>query len=301
MKELIENTVSNLYIEEFSLEKNLKLKSLITIYLIMTRNNKNVEELIKILKEILKEDNNFRINNETYLNLIIKYALSNGYNSQTIINNYINNGYLFHSTNGAFKDSIKENGLIIKNKPWNLNELETIKNIFIRHGKYDIFGLYQGEEKTPLHLASNLLSSSYYSISSPTWFLHFTSGGMKNKDLDKEAYRNRDYDSCLNNILTLIKEYNLSQEESKIIIDFFNKYYNILATNKEPILLLIERNKIKSDRVIETKEVNETEFDYVKRIFNIYCTQNIIVRDNISKEDIEIIKYIDEKNKVNKK
>lgn len=294
MKNLIENKISNLYIEEFSLEKNLKLKSLITMYMIMTKDI-DFDELIEILIKQLEHDNNFRINNEFYMNTIIAYAINKGYKSNIIIDNYINNGYYFHSTNGAFQESIKNNGLIIKNKPWNLKELEEIKNIFSHHGKSDIFGLYQGEEKTPIHLSTNLLSSSYYAISSPTWFLHFVSGGMKNNDYDKEAYRNRDYDSCLKNILNLIEEYNLTKEESNKVIEFFNKYYNILGLNTEPILLLIKRNVVKKENVRENKSINETEFDYIKRMINLYCSQNIIIKNNINSEEIEIINYISNK------
>ena len=295
MKELIEKNIINLDIKDFSLEKKLKLKSLIIMYLIMTRDDNNIDNLSNILIELLKKDKNYRVNNESYINILIKFALTEGFDSKTIINNYINKGYYYHSTNGAFLKSISNTGLILKNKPWDLKELELIKNIFSKRNKKDIFGLYQGEENTPIYLASSLASSSYYAISSPTWFLHFVSGGMKNSTYDREAYRNRDYDACLKNVSNLINEYKLDNEESKIVIEFFNKYYNILGLNKEPILLLIKRDYIDKEPINTNKKSDETQFEYIKRTLNEYCSRNIMLKENINKEDIIIINYFNKK------
>ena len=290
MKELIDKNIS--YLENnLELEKNIKLKSLIIMYLLMTRNDKNINILIDILNKTLIKDDNYRMNSDKYSEIVINFALKNGYSSKEIINNYIVDGYYFHSTNGAFYNYINTKGLILKDKPWDIKEMQKIKNIFSKYNKKDIFGLYQGEERTPIYLDTNISSSAYYSVSSPIWFLYFTSGGMNNKNSLKEAYRKRNYDECLKNIYKVVKECDLTKEETDKVIEYFNKQYSIFGLNMEPLLLLIKRKSVNEERINETKLDNESELEYVKRMMNLYCSQNIMLKRNIEREEIILIEY----------
>lgn len=293
MKELIDKVLFNIN-TDFDLEKELKLKSMIITYLIMTKSDIGCDELIELLTKELQEDEHFRTNSDKYLDLVIENALNNGYTPKSIIHNFITEGYLFHSFNGAFKESIKERGLVLTNKPWDLNETERVKQIFSTKGKKDLYGLYQGEEHTPIYLSSNLNSSSYYAVSSPTWFLHFVTGGMMDHEYDKEAYRRRDYDACLNNILLLIYKYQLSKDEEEVVLRFFNKYYNMLASSN-PNMLMIKRNAIIKPVLIPPQSEDETGKTYIKRIINTYASENHLIKQNINKEDIFIIDYVKER------
>lgn len=294
MKELIDRVIPQINVSSFSLEKELKLKSMIIAYLIMTRNNKYLDDLIAVLIAKLKDDDHFRTNGDEYFNIVLEEAYKH-YSKEEIINNYLIDGYLYHSFNGAFLASIKNRGLILNNKPWDLNETEQVKKIFSSHGKKDIYGMYQGEEKTPIYLANNLISSSYYALSSPTWFLHFTTGGMQDKECDKETFRNRDYSGCLKNILKIMHKYHLSKEEQDVVLVFFDKYYNYLGVNKSPKVLLIKRKIINPINDLELQEKGEQDIDYLKRIFRLHLSGNLMIKHNIKKEDILIIDYLKER------
>jgi len=274
-------------------ERVLKLKSLIITYLIMMRTDAFVFELTQYLVPIIESD---EVRKSNYIHLVVEFIF-NHFNEpdlvEEIVHNYIFDGYLVHSFNAAFSDSIEERGLILKDKPWDLNEIEMIKGIFAKRGKKDIFGLYQGEERTPIFLAENLNSSAYYGISSPTWFLHFCTGGLygKKDEYDKEAFRNRDYDACLTNVITLCEAYALSDDERYIVLDFFEKYYAILGTNDPPKVLLIERKKLIGEQELMPQMEHESDYDYICRTLTIFASGNRMIRKDIKPEDILIIDY----------
>ncbi len=259
------------------------------MYYLMTRSEEYLEELTNILKEKLEKDEQFRYHDDDYFECVANFALQKGAKVNEIIQNYFLEGYLFHTFNGAFETSISENGLILENKPWSLTELEEIRTIFSNHGKQNIFGLYQGEQKTPIYLSETIASSAYYAVSSPSWFLHFTTGGMERNHYDKEAFRNRDYESCLQNVEKLIKDNHLDVLEAQKVLDFFEKYYQIFK-NDNPSILLVPRANFLNDEIPE-RNLEETDIAYLKRIKNTLASKHLTVKENISPNQILIINY----------
>ena len=49
---------------------------------------------------------------------------------------------------------------------------------------------------------------------------------MPDYDYDKTAYYRRDYSACKNNLTKLCKQYNLSEEETRYVIDNFDVFWN---------------------------------------------------------------------------
>lgn len=259
------------------------------MYYLMTRSEEHLEELTNILKEKLETDEQFRYHDDEYFEFVTNFALQKGVNVNEIIQNYFLEGYLFHTFNGAFETSISKNGLILENKPWSLTELEEIRMIFSKHGKQNIFGLYQGEQKTPIYLSETIASSAYYAVSSPSWFLHFTTGGMERNHYDKEAFRNRDYESCLHNVEKLIRDNHLDVLEAQKVLDFFEKYYQIFK-NENSSVLLVPRANFLDDKIPE-RNSEESDITYLKRVKNTLASKHLTVKENISPDQILIINY----------
>lgn len=268
--------------------EELTLESLLITYMIMTRKQDDIIYLSKNLTKMIrsnKDDLSININYPKYLDYIIDY-LYNKNESLNIIDNYLKNGYLFHTFNSGFTSDIMNNGLrsdLIDPK------MDLVNKIFLSHGKKDIFGLSKTSLNQKIFLASSLKSSAYYGINSPSWFRTFIEGGFSNRG--KVSFDINNYSKALELVNLNIKKYNLTKEESLVVLDFFNYYYNLLITKEYPKIALVKRNKISSFKILE-RLPNEDDKSYLKRLIHFNAENDYIIRENINKEDITIISYI---------
>lgn len=268
--------------------EELTLESLLITYMIMTRKQDDIIYLSKNLTKMIrsnKDDLSININYPKYLDYIIDY-LYNKNESLNIIDNYLKNGYLFHTFNPGFTSDIMNNGLrsdLIDPK------MDLVNKIFLSHGKKDIFGLSKTSLNQKIFLASSLKSSAYYGINSPSWFRTFIEGGFSNRG--KVSFDINNYSKALELVNLNIKKYNLTKEESLVVLDFFNYYYNLLITKEYPKIALVKRNKISSFKILE-RLPNEDDKSYLKRLIHFNTENDYIIRENINKEDITIISYI---------
>lgn len=281
---------------QLTLEEEISLKSILLTTFLITRQELSVYFYFDtIIDGIIKDrgKNNF----EDIINKIIDTIFQNKENDFTLAKNLIYNfaldGYCFHSFNKVFLPTILEKGLIIKEKPWDNEAIEQIRKIFSNHNIKDVFGLYQGKDTTPIFFANSLKSSRFYAYSSPTWFRHFVSGGMKgNPNLyHKNAFFYRDYQSALENVIKLCESANVSYEEYQVILNFFNHYWGIIATNELPCVALIKRTELEKDQKMLPILEQETACDYTKRAFQYYGQGNHTVKNNIAKEKLIIFPY----------
>lgn len=268
--------------------EELTLESLLITYMIMTRKQDDIIYLSKNLTKMIrsnKDDLSININYPKYLDYIIDY-LYNKNESLNIIDNYLKNGYLFHTFNSGFTSDIMNNGLrsdLIDPK------MDLVNKIFLSHGKKDIFGLSKTSLNQKIFLASSLKSSAYYGINSPSWFRTFIEGGFSNRG--KVSFDINNYSKALELVNLNIKKYNLTKEESLVVLDFFNYYYNLLITKEYPKIAFVKRNKISSFKILE-RLPNEDDKSYLKRLIHFNTENDYIIRENINKEDITIISYI---------
>lgn len=268
--------------------EELTLESLLITYMIMTRKQDDIIYLSKNLTKMIRSNKDalsININYPKYLDYIIDY-LYNKNESLNIIDNYLKNGYLFHTFNSGFTSDIMNNGLrsdLIDPK------MDLVNKIFLSHGKKDIFGLSKTSLNQKIFLASSLKSSAYYGINSPSWFRTFIEGGFSNRG--KVSFDINNYSKALELVNLNIKKYNLTKEESLVVLDFFNYYYNLIITKEYPKIALVKRNKISSFKILE-RLPNEDDKSYLKRLIHFNTENDYIIRENINKEDITIISYI---------
>lgn len=285
---LVKEGLSLIKEEGLTKYEELTLESLLITYMIMTRKQDDIIYLSKNLTKMIrsnKDDLSININYPKYLDYIIDY-LYNKNESLNIIDNYLKNGYLFHTFNSGFTSDIMNNGLrsdLIDPK------MDLVNKIFLSHGKKDIFGLSKTSLNQKIFLASSLKSSAYYGINSPSWFRTFIEGGFFNRG--KVSFDINNYSKALELVNLNIKKYNLTKEESLVVLDFFNYYYNLLITKEYPKIALVKRNKISSFKILE-RLPNEDDKSYLKRLIHFNTENDYIIRENINKEDITIISYI---------
>lgn len=290
MGNLINNAFANEYlkksVDNLNIEKELILKSLIISYLIMVRRSDKIDEFANYFIPIINE---LKLTEYGILyDYLIEYVYRENKNVNEIIDNYIINGYYFHTTHDVLAESI----LLNNPKPWGEQRLEEVQKIFKSRGKHDVFGLYKKDTDHTLFLASSLETSSYYGITSPSWFTHFTSGGLKKKpEYKKFGFYNRDYKICLNNVINLCKEYNLNKEEEIKVIDFFEDCYAMFGNSCSPKVILFDRKKVKRDINIPPMNKGEKEIEYLKRIIKQNCSTNALYRNKINKEDVLLVEY----------
>ncbi len=194
---------------------------------------------------------------------------------------FLEEGILFHSFNGAFKDTIQEKGLILQEKPWDLEEIERIRAIFQKYQNRNIFGYYQGRKETPIFFARNLVSSPYYGLSSPTFFRKF----IENQPKYFNVFLNRDYDKAVESMQELTQP--LSEEERKEVFQFFQKYWEYFSAEEYPWIAVSTFDKLGLKP--EKREYEGTKEEVLlKRLLD---TGNIMVHENIPRENLELFSY----------
>lgn len=263
---------------------NYEYVELITLILtngVITHNSATINDINYFINLILDNRQNKIINDNSYVyNNSIKYIITNyfeqnGISQKTfneIINNWFN-GYFFHSLNSSFISNININGFILENKPWDIQDIKTIKNIF--KGKRNIFGLSNGEDNI-IFLSTNLMSSPYYGLTSPTFYRKF----IENDPKYLNVFLNRDLKCATKSIDNLCNQYNLTIEERKIVFDFFKKYWIKYATDDLPCIILIKRT--------DTENIPYPTNDIVNSTINLITkdTYTKIIRNNIERDKL---------------
>lgn len=192
-------------------------------------------------------------------------------------------GLVFHSFNSAFFDKINEQGLIIQEKPWDLEELETVRKIFQKKNNNNIFGLYQGRTSTPIFFTDTLISSPYYGLSSPTFFRKF----VEHKSEYRNTFLNRDLESAKKSMEDLCN--GLEPYDARTTMHFFNKYWNLFTNGALPCVAISTVNKLNIKTYQMAPFENESQEDYYIRV--LLHGHVHIISNNIPRESLELFSY----------
>lgn len=199
-----------------------------------------------------------------------------------VFNSFQVNGYVFHSTNSFFAEQMKLNGL----SPNNPNKEEfdydilRISKIFKKYGSFNPLGwglmdIQNG--KNGWFYDEKSESISYY-CNGPEWFNQFCGCNPVYINLieneKRYGYANRNYSDALECINFLIKNKNIGNEDSKIILEFFNKYWSMFEYTKPTVVLIPQKCLTPF-----TKEREETLFDIY---YKTYSDKKELI-DNIAK------------------
>ena len=201
------------------------------------------------------------------------------------VTQYVENGYVAHSFHGGFLDSINKNGLSAEpsTRIWDNDEVNHIGDILSSHGVDYALGGYIHYKGKGLYYEHDMNNIYRHSLISPEWFNIFTSADhLKDlSDIEKNPFILRDYDQCRQNVEDLTINSDLSSEERKEVLRFFEKSFYDLSNPDQFVALIpksaIGKNSFQSDsNAYETmySALTDSKHEYDEHTNN-YTTNNI--------------------------
>ena len=172
---------------------------------------------------------------------------------------YIVDGYMFHSFPKAFKELVEEKGLDAKDYSYPVFYMKKLYYIFKNHKYDDMIPKYLLEQITSVSITDSPAMAYYYAFRSPQYFCNLVATSKYYKDnaeYDYEAYYRKDMDACRNNLLLLAKHLNMTDKEITTVIKAFEKQWNLLdASNSLPEIAFISRKDIGKNSLDDIDEI----------------------------------------------
>ena len=226
----------------------------------------------------------------------------------------VENGYYYHSFNEAFNNSITDQGLSTQIRFWDWSDLEEIMAIGEKIGNKMILGWADINSKDLISLGNDPSNIYRYGIVSPEWFSRLVEGPQipcEPGSDNETAFQRRDYDLAKENIeLFLAREESKPQElidqgrcypkpspkEADKIRKFFDKYWQVFATEKsKPKLALVSKgiakpNSLRTMEAVRDKYSSYSDnplFFHFKRFLREFKDQQI--KSDIDKSNIAVV------------
>lgn len=301
--EIIEKTLSNDevkikcmidYDESFD-DKHKKTVCLAQIinYCILFKSNDGIIDYINsdnkkdfLIRKIASLLNIDKENIKTKFDAIVKFAYTN----------FFKEGFVFHATNSLYGNQIIENGLSNKNRQEEQKDIKYINEILKKYDKLTPFQFVIHDfshDYTGIFCNSDPLLITNY-CNGPEWFRMFCGEASVYHgivDYKKEkGFCNKNYDDALECILSLIKYYNLTDNESKEVLDFFNKYWNKFEKTTR-MVILIPTKVIFNQEAMRNAMLNSLENYSIDHIFDIISSGKSILYNNFC------VNYLTDNNK----
>lgn len=172
---------------------------------------------------------------------------------------YIVNGYMFHSFPSAFKELVEEKGIDAKDYSYPVFYMKKLYYIFKNHKYDEMIPKYLLEGISSISITDSPAMAYYYAFRSPQYFCNLVATSKYYKDnpnYDYEAYYRKDMDACRNNLLLLAKHLNMTDKEKDTVITAFEKQWNLLdASNSLPEIAFISRKAVGKDSLDDIDEI----------------------------------------------
>lgn len=260
-------------------KKSLFMGMVINSLIILRRVDYNLINLLEDTINGIKEINNINKDNiyQELMNMIIDYVYDINNNikeediSKNIVDNYFTNGYVFHSFNFGLYDEISNNGLLVKDRFIDTNLFRNVANIFKKRN-IQVFGLYNTKGNNSIFFAGTLHNIYQYGVGSPSFFRKFIYQGDR-----EDSYLKRDYDKCLESVVTTINKYNLDDNEREIVLEFFDKYYKIFSSDEYYVAMYKYKREVNTSYTKEDiKRLFKEELYHDYRIHNDVVPNDLI-------------------------
>lgn len=279
--------------------------SFITRYIIIHKEMYKIEELFDKLSSINLNELNDNDISKLYNNILIeslkeKLNLSDVNSNESkvqianyIYKNYITEGYCFQGINGLYKQDVLKYGLTTDFSNNNTDMLKEIDEIFEKHGLEKIFfsKLDETADAPYYYLTDDMETAYHYSYHNPEYFSYFVATGnnMTDNGYDKMAYYMRNYESCKNNLQKLCSNYLLDAEETKKVIECYDKLWNqIVVENKPNDIVMIQRKLVNCDNVSFNLNMSMDINEIVSKLLSPTHQINIQY-DKIPAEKIDVV------------
>ena len=159
---------------------------------------------------------------------------------------YVANGYVSHSFPEAYYDSITQNGLIATTdeRPEKPQEIQEIQDIFMNKGVVSPMGAYPYYGGSGIYYEHDFTKIFKHATHSPEWFNWFTSSDHTttyHDKIEKSPYILRSEIDCRRNINDLCANAGLSIEETKKVVQFYEKQYSNFSSPKLNVALISKK------------------------------------------------------------
>lgn len=287
-------------------------------YSVLFNDSSYVEMLVKEVRTLFKklnslDDISVGMNKILSKLIVLKLGIKNKNDFiDYIYDKYINNGYLIHAYNSVYTYNILNNGFNIDEYNNLYNEFNDIKN---RLSKYKLELIEKDFYDKSVFFTDSMKSAYIFSLKSPNYFYDYICNDENIKYED--AYLVKDYKKCLANIKKIIFNYSIDTNTSKLMINTFNREWNLLNNSYNNIssFMFVKRDffDIKSiDKNKFIEKYNNEDYDVIldrlinNNYSNVKCNKNIpskdiviitIKNEFINKEEVE--EDLDEENDEN--
>ncbi len=161
--------------------------------------------------------------------------------SSIIFNNYFNNGYSFHLTNGYNAKLISESGIGPQYKEAYNTELLELMNSFGADLRRQLFIFAGGDTQSTSYSGVPLFNSRYGNA--PEWFLEYSRCGRDFLNTDKE--------DGITKGIEYVKSLNPTPQEFDTYVRNLQKYWDIYASGGRSLVLIPNRYIYDAPEVIE--------------------------------------------------
>lgn len=273
-------------------QSSLKLAQVIN-YCILFRSNEGIIDYINtedkknfLIKKIASILNIESQNIEVKFDEILLYAYYN----------FFVEGFVFHATNSLFGNQLVVNGFSKSGNANEISDIAHVNQILQKSGKltpfkfvfFDLSHDYSG-----LFCNSDPLLITDY-CSGPEWFRLFCGEAPVYDQLvdykKEKGYRNKNYDDALECVEKLIEYHNLSDSDSKEVLEFFDKYWNKFKDTSPMVILIPTKMVFSNDAMLSAIKNSligfnaDHIFDIISSgkslLYNNFCVNNPI--DNIN-------------------
>ena len=178
-----------------------------------------------------------------------------------IYEQYIVNGYCFHSFPSVFKKEVEEQGLTKNIDIKEQNDLKRINYIFSHHNYQNIISRDLNAKNKAIYITDSPAMAYYYAIRSPEYLALLTSLSKYYKNIkhyDKNAFYEKDYLKCKSNLASLCKHVNMTVKEENTILKTFDKrWYSLNMSKSTPCIAFIKRKDLAKDTLPNINKIME--------------------------------------------
>ncbi len=276
----------------------------IKFYLLFKDTSFTNDDLHNYLSELVDSYSSFNYDDFYYLNynilgrknirtyndtLILKYALKvfnfnksdlSDRERRKIVYDFINKSlaeeYMFHAFNSTMEESILKYGLRGDIRTNSSEDVIEVSNIFKKYGEFAIFNNYENYSMGMYYYSKDPIVSYNYGLKSPEWFNMFCGAShsyYEDDRFDYDAYAKRDYDAAYTNITTLMDRLSFKESDKKVVIDFFNKYWDMYS-KCEPRLLIVRNPEDNPElNVLTEREYRMKPIEFIDETYNVFVNE----------------------------
>ncbi len=206
-----------------------------------------------------------------------------------IYNKYILDGYFVHGICSSYSNEIKNKDFIPEDYFNYYNDFSAIDKIFFKHNVINIFQKDFLDKK--VYFTDDFVNACYYSTFAPMFFYNF----LNNKDyflkevrVDKSLINN--YNNWTKNLKMFMFDSFFNEEEKNFVNEVVKKQWDFIHKNKNVIsLLLVKRVRLEDVNSLEDYLDDNNEFyEVIDRMLSSKLG-NVLCREKIDKNDIEIL------------